>query len=261
MTQVAEDERWSPGLGVSPAGCSGGAQQVIRVCIQSPGDPLLAQVLGQSRHLLDPQCIPRKEPDSNAHLLAYQGLHPNAQNRACLLSGPGEHLRKDETPGVVHTPVRTSTVAVARPSGQRVQVGRGPSGEADRSPVSAPRALILPPPPPHPSRLCAASPGGGLGFHPSLRLLPQPQPASGCGGKFGLLYRPQLPPTALLGAAGPVLRFSSPTQPCWLGAHLNLGASGAQPGLASRMQPMGAATCWMILDKSLCLSEGSASCM
>ena len=83
------------------------------------------------------------------------------------------HLRKDETLRSTHC-CWDFTVAVARPSGQRAQVGRGPSGEADRSPASG---AMQPHPPHHPSRLRAASPGGGLGFHPSLRL-PSPAPAS-----------------------------------------------------------------------------------
>lgn len=81
------------------------AQQVIRICIQSLGTPSARleastptsqKSLGQSPYLSGPQYPQKREPDSNAHLLAYQGLHPNAQNRACLLSGPCEHLRKDE---------------------------------------------------------------------------------------------------------------------------------------------------------------------
>ena len=81
------------------------AQQVIRVCIQSLGTPSACSEastptsqgsLGQSQHLSGPQHPQKREPDSNAHLLAYQGLPPNAQNRACRLSGPHEHLGKDE---------------------------------------------------------------------------------------------------------------------------------------------------------------------
>lgn len=100
MTRVAEDERWSQGR--SAAGCSGPSRS--SEFVSSPGDPLcLLRSLGQSRPPSLDLSIPRKEPDSNAHLLAYQGLHPNAQNRACLLSGPREHLRKDETLRSTHS--------------------------------------------------------------------------------------------------------------------------------------------------------------
>lgn len=54
------------------------------------------------------------------------------------------HLRKDETLRSTHC-CWDFTVAVARPSGQRAQVGRGPSGEADRSPASG---ATQPHPPP-----------------------------------------------------------------------------------------------------------------
>lgn len=79
------------------------AQQVIRVCIQSLGTPSACSGPWANPGTSLDLSIPRKEPDSNAHLLAYQGLHPNAQNRACLLSGPREHLRKNETLRSTHS--------------------------------------------------------------------------------------------------------------------------------------------------------------
>ena len=87
----------------SPAGCSGPSRS--SEFVSSPwGPPLLARrppPLPARGPWANPSIsldlsIPRKEPDSNAHLLAYQGLPPNAQNRACCLSGPHEHLGKDE---------------------------------------------------------------------------------------------------------------------------------------------------------------------